>query len=61
MAEEKKRQNIERDSLSEGESNEEVSNDSLGTVDPADTTGLESEEPGQERPSGAGHKEAGIG
>jgi hypothetical protein len=45
MADEKKRVSIERDSVSENESKKDVSNDSLGTVDPADSTGLESDEP----------------
>jgi hypothetical protein len=38
-----KRVNVERDGPSEEESKKDVVNDSLGTVDPADSTGLDSD------------------
>jgi hypothetical protein len=48
-----KRVNVEREGPSEDESKKDVVNDSLGTVDTADSTGLESDEPGgNETPSG---------
>ena len=45
MTQETKRENVEREP-SEEESKKDVVNDSLGTVDPADSTGLDSDEPG---------------
>jgi hypothetical protein len=48
-----KRVNVEREGPSEEESKKDVVNDSLGTVDPADSTGLDSDEPaGHGRPGG---------
>jgi hypothetical protein len=51
MTQETKRVNVEREGPSEEESKKEVVNDSLGTVDPADSTGLDSDDPGDERPA----------
>jgi hypothetical protein len=53
MAQETKRTNVEIEGPSEDESKKDVVNDSLGTVDPADSTGLDSNEPGgNDKPSG---------
>jgi hypothetical protein len=53
MNQETKRVNVELEGPSEEESKKEVVNDSLGTVDPADSTGLDSNEPGgNDPPSG---------
>jgi len=43
-----KRLNVERDPDPEEETNEGVVNDSLGTVDPADSTGLDDKKPANE-------------
>jgi hypothetical protein len=43
MTQETKRVNVEREGPSEDESKKDVVNDSLGTVDPADSTGLDSD------------------
>jgi hypothetical protein len=45
MAEATKRVNIERDSDAEEETNDGVVNDSLGTVDPSDSSGLDDSKP----------------
>jgi hypothetical protein len=45
MAEEEKRADVKRKPISEEESEEEVVNDSMGTVDLADSTGLDSVDP----------------
>jgi hypothetical protein len=53
VTQETKRVNAELEGPSEEESKEDVVNDSLGTVDPADSTGLDSDEPGgNDKPSG---------
>lgn len=53
MTQETKRVNVEFEVPSEDESKKDVVNDSLGTVDPADSTGLDSDEPGgNEKPAG---------
>jgi hypothetical protein len=63
MPEKTKRSDMERDELSENESADEVSNDSLGTVDTSDSTGLgdfarhDAHKPGPER---HGKREPGI-
>jgi hypothetical protein len=45
--------NVEREGPSEDESKTDVVNDSLGTVDPADSTGLDSDNPaGDDGPGG---------
>jgi hypothetical protein len=41
--------NIERDSDAEEETNDGVVNDSLGTVDPSDATGLDDNKPTNEK------------
>jgi hypothetical protein len=53
MAAETKRMNVESDSPSDSQSTEDISNDSLGTVDPADSTGLETDDPPQDKPGEA--------
>jgi len=51
MTQEAKRAKVERDEPSEDESKKDITNDSLGTVDPADSTGLDSDEQtGNDRP-----------
>jgi hypothetical protein len=56
MTEEKKPAKVKHEELSEGESTKEITNDSLGTVDPADSTGLDpDEQAGKDR---AGNKES---
>ena len=51
MTREKKRVNVEREGPSGNESIKDVTYDSLGTVDPADSTGLDSDDPeGNDRP-----------
>jgi hypothetical protein len=53
MTQETKRVNVEREGPSEDESKKDVVNDSLGTVDPADSTGLDSDDPaGDDGPGG---------
>jgi hypothetical protein len=53
MTQETKRASVELEAPSEDESKRDVVNDSLGTVDPADSTGLDSDEPGgNDKPSG---------
>jgi hypothetical protein len=49
MADSIKRANIEQDSAPEEETEEGVVNDSLGTVDPADFTGLDENKPVDEK------------
>ncbi|MGA2652912.1 MAG: hypothetical protein ABSF28_20430 [Terracidiphilus sp.] len=49
MADATKRVNIERDPAPEEETKEGVVNDSLGTVDPADATGLDENRPVDEK------------
>jgi hypothetical protein len=52
MTEETKRVNVERDPAPEEKSEEGVVNDSLGSVDPADSTGLDGVDPtGGDKPS----------
>ena len=52
MTQKTKRVNVESEGTSEEESKKDVVNDSLGTVDTADSNGLDSDEPGDERPAG---------
>jgi hypothetical protein len=47
-----KRVNVERDSDPEERTKEGVVNDSLGTVDPADSTGLDDNKPTNEESGG---------
>jgi hypothetical protein len=57
MPEKIERNDAERGANSEGESTEEVTNDSLGTIDASDSTGLgdfnrpKSHQPASERPA----------
>jgi hypothetical protein len=48
MTQETKRVNVESEGTSEEESKKDVVNDSLGTVDPADSTGLDSDLPAED-------------
>ena len=52
MTQETKRVNVESEGTSAEESKKDVVNDSLGTVDTADSTGLDSDDPRDERPAG---------
>ena len=49
MAEATERVNIEREPDAEEQSNDGVVNDSLGTVDPSDATGLDDKKPTDEK------------
>ncbi|MGD0889980.1 MAG: hypothetical protein ABR923_00505 [Terracidiphilus sp.] len=49
MAEATKRVNVEREPDPEEETEEGVVNDSLGTVDPADSSGLDDNKPTNEK------------
>jgi hypothetical protein len=52
MTQETKRVSVESEGTSEEEAKKDVVNDSLGTVDTADSTGLDSDDPRDERPAG---------
>jgi hypothetical protein len=48
---------VHRQELSEGEAAKDITNDSLGTVDPADSTGLDTDEQAGNDPAGTEKKQ----
>jgi hypothetical protein len=57
MTQETKPTKVHRQELSEGEAAKEITNDSLGTVDPADSTGLDTDEQAGNDPAGTEKKQ----